>query len=162
MLGQAGIKDAHTQLLLNGLNPILSLVGTTFGAFMADKWGRRPMLFYTAIFGSVCFAILTGAGKVALQQGSKAASNCVITFAFIFYVVYVFGWNPLNNLYPTECFPMETRAKGFAVQSFVTSVSSAVGSYAGAAALGTIGFWYYLFFVFWDLIEVLIGWEKKI
>ncbi|CAG8949724.1 hypothetical protein HYFRA_00004042 [Hymenoscyphus fraxineus] len=43
MVKTAGIIDAHFQLKINGVNPVLCWVGAGFGVRMRDKIGRRPL-----------------------------------------------------------------------------------------------------------------------
>jgi MFS family permease len=60
MLTNAGITSEKTKLMLNGINPALSFIGAITGARLTDKIGRRPLLLYTTVFASICFAIITG------------------------------------------------------------------------------------------------------
>lgn len=78
VMGIAGIKSQHMQLLLNAINPVMSLITSVAGASLIDRLGRRPMLLTTIIFGSVCFAILTGTSKAAVADNNARAGNVTI------------------------------------------------------------------------------------
>jgi MFS family permease len=102
MLKTAGIDDAQTQLKLNGVNPLLCWLGAVFGARMTDKIGRRPLLLWSILFSSICFAIITGTTKLSVEHHNLAASNTAITFVYLFGIVFSFGWTPLQSMYIAE------------------------------------------------------------
>lgn len=92
MLETAGITDEHKVLALNGINPVLCFLGAILGARMTDVIGRRPLLLYTTIFCSICFAIITGTSKLATEDPSATtAANTTVAFIFIFGIVFSFG-----------------------------------------------------------------------
>ncbi|KAL2021390.1 hypothetical protein VTK56DRAFT_7255 [Thermocarpiscus australiensis] len=154
MLKSAGIVEERKVLALNGINPALSFLGAILGARMTDVVGRRPLLLYTIVFASVCFAILTGTSKLATDDPTAvAAANTTIAFIFIFGIAFSFGWTPLQSMYIAETLPTATRAKGTAVGNFASSAASTVLQYASGPAFERIGYYFYLVFVFWDLIE---------
>ncbi|KAK3395352.1 hypothetical protein B0T20DRAFT_455256 [Sordaria brevicollis] len=171
MLKSAGITDEHKVLALNGINPALSLIGAVTGARMTDVVGRRPLLLYTIVFSSICFAIMTGTSKLAmpghvgnlddadtqtLTSSQRAAANTTIAFIFIFGIVFSFGWTALQSMYIAETLPTATRAKGTAVGNFASAASSVVLQYSSGPAFEKIGYYFYLVFVFWDLIEAVV------
>jgi MFS family permease len=124
---------------------------------MTDLIGRRPLLLYTIVFASVCFAIITGTSKMATDDPTQvAAANTTIAFIFIFGIVFSFGWTPLQSMYIAETLPTATRAKGTAVGNFASSVASTILQYASGPAFEKIGYYFYLVFVFWDLIECAV------
>lgn len=107
MLTSAGITDEHIILMLNGINPALSFLGAILGARLTDKVGRRPLLLYTIIFASFCFAVITGTSKMATEDPSQtAAANTTIAFIFIFGIVFSFGWTPLQSMSNTALLPV--------------------------------------------------------
>ena len=157
MLTNAGITSEKIILMLNGINPALSFLGALLCARLTDKVGRRPLLIYTTIFASICFAIITGTSKMAINDPSnKAAANTTVAFIFIFGIVFSFGWTPLQSMYIAETLPTSTRAKGTAVGNFSSSVASTVLAYSSGPAFQKIGYYFYLVFVFWDLVEVAV------
>ncbi|KAK3329963.1 hypothetical protein B0H66DRAFT_572223 [Apodospora peruviana] len=154
MLKSAGITEEHKVLALNGVNPALSFLGAILGARMTDVIGRRPLLLYTIVFASICFAIITGTSKMATDDPTQtAAANTTIAFIFIFGIVFSFGWTPLQSMYIAETLPTATRAKGTAVGNLASSAASVVLQYSSGPAFEKIGYYFYLVFVFWDLLE---------
>ncbi|KAJ0122388.1 sugar transporter-like protein [Diaporthe amygdali] len=154
MLINAGITQEHTVLALNGINPVLCFFGACLGARMTDVVGRRPLLLYSIVFSSICFAIITGTSKLSLDQpDNHSAGNATVAFIFIFGIVFSFGWTPLQSMYIAETLPTATRAKGTAVGNFASAVSSVIIQYSSGPAFEKIGYYFYIVFVFWDLFE---------
>lgn len=154
MLVNAGITHEHTVLALNGINPVLCFFGACLGARLTDVVGRRPLLLYSIVFSSLCFAIITGTSKLSIDQpDNHSAGNATVAFIFIFGIVFSFGWTPLQSMYIAETLPTATRAKGTAVGNFASAVSSVIIQYSSGPAFEKIGYYFYIVFVFWDLFE---------
>ncbi|KAF5640032.1 sugar transporter (hexose transporter) [Fusarium tjaetaba] len=156
MLKQAGITDEKKVLALNGVNPVLCFFGAILGARLTDVIGRRPLLIYSIIFCSCCFAVITGTSKLSLDQPDNAsAANATVAMIFIFGIVFSFGWTPLQSAYIAECLSTDIRAKGTAVGNLASSIASTIIQYSSGPAFEDIGYYFYLVFVFWDLFEAV-------
>ncbi|KAK7397901.1 hypothetical protein QQX98_012736 [Neonectria punicea] len=153
---QTGISDAHTQLLLNALNPVVSWLAAIAGSMLSDRVGRRPLMLGGFLGCALCLAVVTGLSKESVETSSKAAGNAGIFFIYFFSVVFSFCLTPLQPFYISEVLTMETRAKGNAVGQIVASIAGIVGQYSTGVAIEYIGYYYYLVFIFWDCFEVII------
>ncbi|KAH6972409.1 lactose permease [Ilyonectria sp. MPI-CAGE-AT-0026] len=154
MVENAGITSESTQLMLNGLNPVFCFIASIIGARFSDKIGRRPLLLYSIFFCSICFAVMTGTSKAATaDSGNPSAANTTIVFVFLFGVVFSFGWTPLQTMYIVETLTTTTRAKGTAVSNLASAAASVIIQYASGPAFEDIGYYFYIFFVFWDIFE---------
>lgn len=153
---QTGITNAHTQLLMNALNPVVSWIAAILGAILLDKVGRRPFLLSGVLGMSICLAIVTGCTKLSVDDANKAAGTAGIFFIYLFSVIFSLCLVPLLPFYISETLATETRAKGTAIGQVVGSAASILGQYTSAVAIGAIGYYYYLVFIFWDLIEFTI------
>ncbi|KKK12677.1 hypothetical protein ARAM_003361 [Aspergillus rambellii] len=159
MLENAGITSENKKLLLNGIYSPLSFVGAICGARMTDTIGRRPLLIWSLLFCSIAFAIITGTSKMATEDPSNsAAANTTIAFIYLFGIVFSFGWTPLQSMYIAETLTTTTRAKGTAVGNLASSISSVIIQYSSGPAFENIQYYFYLVFVFWDLVEIVIMW----
>ncbi|GKT84111.1 MFS monosaccharide transporter [Colletotrichum tofieldiae] len=157
LLKYAGITDEKRVLALNAINPILCFGASLVGARMTDVIGRRPLLIYSIIFCSCCFAIITGTSKLATDDTSNvAAANTTIAFIYIFGIAFSFGWTPLQSMYIAETLNTATRAKGTAVGNFASAVGSTVIQYASGPAFLNIKHYFYIVFIFWDLFEAVV------
>ncbi|KAG5660023.1 hypothetical protein KAF25_003545 [Fusarium avenaceum] len=156
MLKKAGIDDEKKVLALNGVNPVLCLFGAVLGARLTDVVGRRPLLIYSIIFCSCCFAVITGTSKLAIEDPNNGnAPNATIAMIFIFGIVFSFGWTPLQSAYIAECLSTDIRAKGTAVGNLASSIASTIIQYSSGPAFENIDYYFYLVFVFWDLFEAV-------
>ncbi|KAJ9130906.1 Sugar/inositol transporter [Pleurostoma richardsiae] len=153
---ETGITSSHTQLLLNALNPVVSWVAAVIGSMLSDRVGRRPLMLAGFSGCALCLAIVTGLSKDSITTGNRAAGNAGIFFIYLFSVIFSFCLTPLQPFYISEVLTMETRAKGNAVGQIVASAAGILGQYTTAVAIGSIGYYYYLVFIFWDCFEVFI------
>lgn len=157
MLKNAGIDDTHTQLILNGVFPVICFCAATFGARMTDVIGRRPLLLYSTIFCALSFLVIFGTAKLATEDTTnKSAANASIAFIYVFGIIFSFGWTPLQSMYIAETLPTATRAKGTAMGNLASNAAGAVSNYGIGPGLSAIGYWFYLVFVGWDLLETLV------
>jgi MFS family permease len=93
MLENAGITSQGTKLMLNGIYPVICFFAAILGARMTDVVGRRPLLLYSILFCSGCFAIICGTSKLAQHDiDNKSAANTTIAFIYLFGIIFSFGW----------------------------------------------------------------------
>ena len=157
MLENAGITSEDTQLMLNAIFPILSFFAALAGARMMDVIGRRPLLMGTLAFCIVCFGIVTPTSKSSSDDPSNGAmANTTIAFIYLFGISYAFGWTPLSPMYIVECLETSTRAKGKSLAQLLTGASHTVIQYASGPALEKIGYYFYIVFIGWDVIQLLV------
>lgn len=153
---QAGIEDPHTQLFLNALNPVISWIMAIIGAMLLDRVGRRPFLLSGVLGMSICLAIVTGCTKLSVEASNRSASHAGIFFIYLFSAIFALCIVPLIPFYIAETLATETRAKGTAVGQLFGSAASILGQYTTATAIASIGYYYYLVFIFWDLVELVV------
>lgn len=156
MMNTAGITDEKKVLALNASNSVIGLLGSLVGARLTDRIGRRPLLIYSIIFCSFIFAVITGSSSLAVNDpGNTHAANTTIAFVFLFGAVFSIGWTAQQSMYIAETLTTSTRAKGTAVGNFASSCISLVLAYSSGPAFEKIGYYYYIVFVFWDLLEAV-------
>ncbi|KAK1091113.1 hypothetical protein LTR48_006957 [Friedmanniomyces endolithicus] len=111
VLGQIGITDSKSQLVLTGCLTIFNFAIAGGMAFTIDWYGRRP-LFLTATFG-MCLA-MTG-WTIASQQysvtGTTAGGRAVIALIFVFMFFYNLAWSGLLIGYVVEISPFYLRSR---------------------------------------------------
>lgn len=150
MMNTAGIVQEQKVLALNAVNSVLGFIGSVVGARLTDRVGRRPLLIYSILFCSVCFAVITGTSKMAVDDKSNTnAANATIAFVYLFGIVFSLGWTAQQSMYIAETLTTSTRAKGTAVGNFASSAISLVLAYSSGPAFEKIGYYFYLVFVFW-------------
>jgi MFS family permease len=88
MVKQAGITNPNTQLLINAINPIFSLLGSVYGASLLDKLGRRKMML-SSLCGCIAFYSLLTA-FTAQTPNHPGLAYGVIVAIYLFGIC--FGW----------------------------------------------------------------------
>lgn len=114
-------------------------------------------MLYSILFASASFLIMFGTTKLAHDDPSDtAAGNASIAFIYVFGIVFSFGWTPLQSLYIAETLPTATRAKGTAIGNLCSNAAGAVSNYGIGPGLNHIGYYFYLVFAGWDVIEWVV------
>ena len=147
MLNDIGITSSGEQLLLNALNTIFSFLGGIFGSFMVDRWGRRNLFLWATFLTGCCYIVLNVIAAKAANGGvDKGEGYAFVAFIFLYGIFFSFGWTPLQALYPAEILTNEMRAKGMALQGFLSGCANFINLYATPVALKNIGWKTYTVF----------------
>lgn len=142
------------------------------GARLHDVVGRRKMMLFVTMGMAICLAIAAGTAAGYVQTGSKASSSASIAFIYVFGSVFALAFTSMQPIYPGEVLSNDMRAKGMGVFQLTSGcarcvslsmftftsyhandVNSFVNTFAAPIALRDIRYWFYVFFVFWDLFE---------
>ena len=174
LLENVGITSTSTQLLLNiiyaltGCKHVQSKLSSNahganhnhllgipamIGARFHDIIGRRKMMLGATLGMAVCLAIAAGTAAGFVHTGSIPCSRASIAFIFIFGSTFAFAFTSMQPIYPGEVLSNDMRAKGMGVFQVTSGTASFVNTFAAPVALNNIGYWFYVFFVFWDLFE---------
>ncbi|KAL1965474.1 hypothetical protein VTN77DRAFT_5730 [Rasamsonia byssochlamydoides] len=163
MLQGAGVTNLNTELLLQGLQNVVSLIGAVTGALITDRIGRRVQLLTATSIIVILFIIVISLNATNVVEGpgglvakSSVTARAQIAMIFIFGFVYSAGWTPNQAMYPVECLRYESRAKGMAMNNFFVNIASFYNTFVTGIAFTGAGWKYYFLFIFWDIFEVLI------
>ncbi|KAI7215970.1 general substrate transporter [Hortaea werneckii] len=148
-----GVHDPSTQLLLNIIYAITGWIPAVVGARLSDIVGRRKLLLSVTIGMSSCLAIAAGTAADFVGSGSRPASVASITFIYLFGSIFALAFTSMQPIYPGEVLSNDMRAKGMGVFQLTSGCAGFVNTFAAPVALNNIGYWFYVFFVFWDLFE---------
>ncbi|EPS35540.1 hypothetical protein H072_11075 [Dactylellina haptotyla CBS 200.50] len=121
MLNAVGVSSHVTASLVNIGLQAFNLFAATLGAWMAQRYGRRP-LWLTSAYGMLLSTIgmgvtaLTYSGKFhAIGENSSTHGKVMIPLIFIFFGFYSIAFTPLQVGYVEEILPYQLRAKGVAL-----------------------------------------------
>lgn len=158
LLENVGIADEGTQLLLNAILNVLSLVVAVFGAFMVDRVGRRPMLMLGSSLFIVWWTIISVLSKLYGTENNTnlSGSRSVIAFIYLFGITHSFTYTPLQILYPVECLSYETRAKGMGVYNFFVNVANIFNTFGMSNIIEKIDWNFCFIYIIWDAIELVL------
>jgi MFS family permease len=154
MVRQAGITNTNTQLLINAINPIFSMIAAVIGASLLDRLGRRTMMLGGLTGGLLSYILLT-----AFTAGSETNPNLsygVIVSIYLFGVLFSSGFTPLQTLYTVECLENRTRARGSGLNFLFLNVAMAINTVGISQAMETIGWRLYLVFIGWIVVEIVL------
>jgi MFS family permease len=154
MVKAAGITNSSTQLLINAINPIFSLIAAIYGATLLDKLGRRTMLMAGLVGALGAYIMLTAFTASAASQPNLAYGT--IVSIYLFGIVFSWGWTPLQTLYAVECLENRTRAKGSGANFLFLNVAMIVNTYGISVGIAKIGWKLYLVYIVWICVELVL------
>ena len=162
ILENVGITGSGEQLLLNALNTVFSFLGGIVGTLCVDKLGRRQLFIWGTLLTGLCYIPINVIAAEAKGNVGQGAGYTFIAFIFLYGITFSFGCTyldslpifiiltvegtPLQALYPAEILSSELRAKGVALQSFLSGCASFINQYATPIALKRIGWKTYTIF----------------
>ncbi|KXL45117.1 MAG: hypothetical protein FE78DRAFT_90865, partial [Acidomyces sp. 'richmondensis'] len=156
LVDQVGIRSTNMQLLLNALYAVEGWIFAMIGARFHDILGRRTMFLISTGGMIICLAIAAGGAAGYVNKSSIPDSDLSIAFIFVFGGVFAFAYTSMQPIYPAEVMTNDMRAKGMFLMQWTSGAAGFVNTFVAPIALKNIGFWFYVFFVFWDCIEFAI------
>ncbi|KAH7129721.1 general substrate transporter [Dactylonectria estremocensis] len=154
MVENVGITSTNMVLLLNAIYAITGWIAATIGARLHDIAGRRKMLMGSCLGMSIALAIVAATAAEYERSGSVPSSSASIAFIFIFGVIFAVAFTPMQPIYPAEVLSNDMRANGMMVFQITSGCAGFVNTFAAPLAMEDIKYWFYVFFVFWDLFEL--------
>ncbi|KAI9150195.1 Lactose permease [Paramyrothecium foliicola] len=154
MIKSAGITSSDTQLLLNAINPIFSMIAAIYGSSLLDKLGRRPMMLWGLAGSLVSYVFLTA--FTASTPSNPDLSYGVIVFIYLFGIFFAWGFTPLQTLYAVECLENRQRAKGSGLNFLFLNIAMVVNTYGISEGMEKIGWKLYLVYIGWICVEMVI------
>ncbi|ETI27832.1 hypothetical protein G647_00281 [Cladophialophora carrionii CBS 160.54] len=117
-----GITGTNTSLLTTGIFGVIKTVVTLFWLFfLIDKLGRRALLMYGAVAGSVCMWYIGGYIAVANPAGNpgdtlSSGGISAMAFFYLWTIAYTPSWNGVPWVLNSEMFSQNVRtlAQAFA------------------------------------------------
>ncbi|KAG5734947.1 Lactose permease [Termitomyces sp. T112] len=155
ILEGVGIQDTKTKAYINGGLQIFNLFIAIIASFLID-WAGRRKLFLTSNTGMlITFVAWTVSNALYINYGNTAAAKATIPLIFIFYIFYDIAYTPMVVAYTLEILPYRIRAKGFAVMNLTVMLTVAFNQFINPVAIDAIGWWYYLVYCGWLIIELV-------
>ncbi|KAF7553352.1 hypothetical protein G7Z17_g3705 [Cylindrodendrum hubeiense] len=154
MIKSAGITNTNSQLLINAINPIFSMIGAIYGASVLDKLGRRPMMLWGLAGAMISYIFLTA--FTANTDKNPNLAYGVIVFIYLFGIFFAWGFTPLQTLYAVECLENRTRAKGSGLNFLFLNIAMVVNTYGISEGIEKIGWKLYVIYIVWIGIEMII------
>lgn len=156
--------------MYTGLSVVGALTGGMFTApaltpaSYTDRMKRRYVLTFGTLLLSVTLAVFVGLTSVIQKAVDKnvpinePVGKGAIAVYMLFGVFCAFTYTPLQTLVSVENMTTAMRAKGMAFTGIISQTMGFINLFAGPIGLANIGYYYIMFFVFWDLFEAACWW----
>lgn len=120
IMSKFGLGVGSTALIGEVIIGTFFLIGTIPAMFLAEYWGRRPLII-------TCFAVMT----VSLIPLGIYASTSVflVICCFAIYALFSGGPGNLEWLYPNELFPTNIRASAMGVAMAISRIGTVISIY---------------------------------
>ncbi|RAL65904.1 hypothetical protein DID88_005566 [Monilinia fructigena] len=102
VLISVGLSNSLARLLA-ACNSVSYLIASSLAIPNIERWGRRNLMIYAA------------AGQAEGYPHPKEVGSAAVSFFFVYYPFFGFGWQGVSWLYPTEINSLCMRTKGAAL-----------------------------------------------
>lgn len=109
----------NLSLILGGCTSLTYLFGSIIPLFTVDKFGRRPLLMFSAAGLCTCFSL----AAILLSLGTVSAAYGATAMVFLFQIFLGIGWLPVPWFYPSEITTTRIRSRGQAFGGFINCCS---------------------------------------
>eukprot|EP00879_Flechtneria_rotunda_P017824 GHRR01018683.1.p1 GENE.GHRR01018683.1~~GHRR01018683.1.p1 ORF type:complete len:512 (-),score=124.08 GHRR01018683.1:93-1628(-) len=123
----------------------VNVASTVVAIIVVDRFGRKFLLIEGGIQLLVCefvvgALIASSLGTSGLGMPSPQIGQATIAFICIYIAGFAWSWGPLGWLVPTEIQPLETRAAGTAINTFVNLIMTFTVGQTFLSMLCAMGF----------------------
>ena len=139
--------SADKSTVLAGGNLAGYFLALVSAIYLADKFGRRKlMLSGSSLMGVVLIVGAVLSAKISKGQGSSSIGAGVAVVLYLYTFIYGSTWLTTCWVYPTEVFPLATRAKGTALATVAFSCAGALVNSIVPYLITAVGFWIFVIF----------------
>lgn len=156
MLTNVGMTSQTTNVLMNACYSIASWISSLCGAYVHEIVGRRKMFMASTLGAAACLAGLAIATARYDATGLTLASNAALAFIYLFGVTFSFAFTPMQPIYPAEVSSNVLRSRNMILLTVTAGVAQFINQFAAPEAMKNIGYWFYVFYVFWDISEFVV------
>lgn len=157
VLDTIGITSAKSQLLINAMLSIFSVITSIFFAMLVDRAGRRGLILFGTCTMLVVFVVWTIASAINQERDFKDRGIAIAVVAMIFLLNV--GYQPVGTasvLYVIESSLFSLRSKTAMIFQACGYTASVFNNFANPVAMEAITWRYYIVYCVVLAVEVLI------
>ncbi|PQE04054.1 MFS monosaccharide transporter protein [Rutstroemia sp. NJR-2017a BVV2] len=161
MFTLAGYKGDKPALLAGG-NYISYTASLALAIWLSDRFGRRRLMLtgsslmgVVLIVGGVLSHEVTKKAAEGDADGANRLGGGVAAILYLYTCIYGSTWLTTCWVYPTEIFPLASRAKGVALATVAFSIAGGVINEVVPYLINAIGFWVFILFALINLIMLV-------
>ncbi|KAK4905790.1 hypothetical protein LTR49_024965 [Elasticomyces elasticus] len=154
-LAAAGFGERKS-LLYTAANALPYTAATAATWWLADHWGRKPLLMLGGGLMAVLLGIVCAFTEADMAVAAKA--NGQYAFVMLYNIVYGFTWGPTPWLLPAEIFPLRARSKGMALATASNWIFNFIIGMVSPDAFAGIGGYFYLVIAGFCLCSGILAW----
>ncbi|GAB1198743.1 general substrate transporter [Aspergillus pseudonomiae] len=147
ILDTVGVTNVKDQTLISACMQMWNLIFAVLGAFLIDRFGRRPLFLASAVVMFVSYVLVTALSGSFSATHHVATGAAVIPFLFIFFAGYGLCLTPLLTAYPCEIWPFRLRSRGLTVAWVASICAIFFNTFVNPIALDAIEWKYYIVFI---------------
>ncbi|KAG6435539.1 hypothetical protein SASPL_100413 [Salvia splendens] len=109
--------NSNASLLSSVITGLVNVGATFVSIYAVDKIGRRKLLLQAScqmFVSQMAIGVILSTHLQATGTMSKGMAAVVVILVCMFVMSFAWSWGPMGWLIPSEIFPIETRAAGFA------------------------------------------------
>ncbi|KAL9940770.1 hypothetical protein V8E36_000258 [Tilletia maclaganii] len=96
------------------ISNVVNVISTVPGMWAMERFGRRRLLFYGALWMVVCEYIVAGVGTTQ-SPNNQAAGRALVAFVCLYIAAFASTWGPGAWVVCSEIFPLAIRAKALSL-----------------------------------------------
>ncbi|PYH44690.1 general substrate transporter [Aspergillus saccharolyticus JOP 1030-1] len=147
ILESVGVTRVRDQTLISACLQMWDLACGVLGAYLIDRFGRRPLFLASISIMLVSFVLVTALSATFTSTDNSATGVAVIPFLFLFFGGYCIALTPLLTSYPCEIWPYRLRSRGLTVTWCATIAAMFFNTFVNPIALDAIAWKYYIVFI---------------
>ncbi|KAI9044111.1 sugar porter family MFS transporter [Aspergillus affinis] len=149
--------DYDMQLLMSGILNVTQLVGVSSTVWTMDRFGRRSLLLWGALFMTISHVIIAVLVGLFSDNWPAHRPQGWASVALLLFYMISFGasWGPVGWAMPSEIFPSSLRAKGVALSTCSNWLNNFIIGLITPPLVQNTGFGAYTFFAVFCLLALI-------
>jgi MFS family permease len=163
MFALGGFKGDKPALLAGG-NFISYTASLALAIYLCDRFGRRNLMLTGCSVMGIVLIIGGILAKETIHYSESDPSRAlqfgsgVTAILYIYTATYGSTWLTTCWVYPTEVFPLATRAKGTALATVAFSIAGGVINEIVPYLISAVSFWIFIIFALINLVMLIPIW----